>query len=90
MIVLTFSILCRDSNIHIDILYELNSWDKRRLDQPDFDCRMKALKKINVLLDNNDVSVEFGAFVIYNCFHIFSNVSIVQRSRYVLDTFLTL
>lgn len=77
MIVLTFNILCRKINIHIDILYELNAWDKRRLDQPDFDSRMKALKKINVLLDNNDISVEFGAFVIYNCFYIFSYVSIV-------------
>lgn len=64
-----------NSNIHCDILYELNAWDKRHLDQPDFDSRMNALKKIKVLLDNNDVSVEFGAFVIHNCFYIFSNVS---------------
>lgn len=68
--------LFRNSCIHIDILYELNAWDKRHLDQPDFDCRMNALKKIKILLDSNDVSVEFGAFVIYNCFYIFSHVSL--------------
>ncbi|XP_001952794.2 small subunit processome component 20 homolog [Acyrthosiphon pisum] len=64
-----------NSNIHCDILYNLNAWDKRHLDQPDFDCRMNALKKIKDLLDSNDISVEFGAFVIYNCFYIFNNVN---------------
>lgn len=65
----------RNSHIHCDILYELNAWDKRHLDQPDFDSRMNAFKKIKSLLDNKDVSVEFGAFVIYNCYYIFNNVS---------------
>jgi len=65
----------RKSNIHCDILYELNAWDKRHLNQPDFDSRMNALKQIKVLLDSNNISVEFGAFVIYNCFYIFNNVS---------------
>lgn len=50
---------------------------ERRLDQPDFECRMNALKEIKILLDNNDISVEFGAFMIFNCFYIFSNVSSV-------------
>lgn len=69
------NVLFRNSRIHCDLLYDLNAWDKRHLDQPDFDCRMNTFKKIKVLLDNNDVSVEFGAFVIYNCFYIFNNVS---------------
>lgn len=75
MFYLNLNLSFRNSNIHCDILYDLNAWDKRHLDQPDFDCRMNALNKIKVLLDNNNVSVEFGAFVIYNCFYIFNNVS---------------
>lgn len=67
--------LFRHSNIHYDILFDLNAWDKRHLEQPDFDCRMSALKKIKILIDNNNVSIEFGAFVIYNCYYIFNNVS---------------
>lgn len=79
------NLLFRSSNIHCDILYDLNSWDKRRLDQPDFDCRMNALKKINILLDNNNVSVEFGAFVIYNCFYIFNYVSNNIRTMHIIQ-----
>lgn len=76
-LILIINLLFRHCNIYYDILYDLNAWDKRHLDQPDFDCRMNALKKIKALIDNNNISVEFGAFVIYNCYYIFNNVSTI-------------
>ncbi|XP_050435060.1 small subunit processome component 20 homolog [Adelges cooleyi] len=63
------------SRIHCDILNDLNAWDKRHLDQPDYDRRMNALKKVKSLIEDDEISVEFGAFIIYNCFYIFNNVN---------------
>lgn len=69
-----FCLIFRNCRIHHEILHDLNAWDKRHLEQPDFDLRMNALKQIRQLIEKDDISVEFGAFVIYNCFYIFNNV----------------
>ncbi|XP_050524775.1 small subunit processome component 20 homolog [Daktulosphaira vitifoliae] len=65
----------KNCRIYHEILYDLNAWDKRHLEQPDYDLRMNALKQIKLLIEKDDISVEFGAFVIYNCFYILKNVN---------------
>ncbi|XP_018794678.1 PREDICTED: small subunit processome component 20 homolog [Bactrocera latifrons] len=47
----------------------LNAWDKRWVEQPDYDKRLDALKEIAQLLDveHNGVDIELGVLVVYNC-----------------------
>ncbi|XP_011180810.2 small subunit processome component 20 homolog [Zeugodacus cucurbitae] len=47
----------------------LNAWDKRWVEQPDYDKRLDALKEIAQLLDavEDGVDIELGVLVIYNC-----------------------
>ncbi|XP_014095397.2 small subunit processome component 20 homolog [Bactrocera oleae] len=47
----------------------LNAWDKRWVEQPDYDKRLDALKEIAQLLnaEQNGVDIELGVLVIYNC-----------------------
>lgn len=47
----------------------LNAWDKRWVEQPDYDKRLDALKEIVQFLDAEEdgVDIELGVLVIYNC-----------------------
>ncbi|XP_046606050.1 small subunit processome component 20 homolog [Neodiprion virginianus] len=50
------------------LLVELNAWDSKWIDQPDFDKRLEAFKEVNTLLEEDALTLEFGATIIYNCF----------------------
>ena len=54
-----------------DILLNLNAWDKRWIDQPDFQKRLDAFAQIENLIQENDLELEFGVAFIYNCFYTF-------------------
>uniref|UniRef100_W8AID2 Small subunit processome component 20 n=1 Tax=Ceratitis capitata TaxID=7213 RepID=W8AID2_CERCA len=47
----------------------LNAWDKRWVEQPDYDKRLDALKEIAQLLniEEDGVDIDLGVLVIYNC-----------------------
>ncbi|XP_055858759.1 small subunit processome component 20 homolog [Episyrphus balteatus] len=53
------------------IIRALNAWDKRWVEQPDYDKRLDALKAITVKLEDESIGVDLdlGVLVIYNCFH---------------------
>ncbi|XP_055916600.1 small subunit processome component 20 homolog [Eupeodes corollae] len=54
------------------IIRALNAWDKRWVEQPDYDKRLDALKAINGKLEDESiggVDLDLGVLVIYNCFH---------------------
>lgn len=48
------------------IISDLNSWDKKRIDEPDFDRRINSFSKVTKL---DDVNLELGIIVIHNCFY---------------------
>ena len=51
-----------------DLCFDLNSYDKRRIDEPDFERRMNAFKKIREFVkDDQEMSVLELSSVIYNC-----------------------
>lgn len=56
-----------------DVIKELNAFDKKWLDQPDFQRRHDAFQKINDLIKSNSVNLELGILIIYNCFYIIRN-----------------
>lgn len=51
------------------ILTELNAWDRKWIDRPDFNLRLDAFSKINDALDNDKISLEFGVMIIHNCLY---------------------
>ncbi|KAH8418693.1 hypothetical protein KR222_010628 [Zaprionus bogoriensis] len=53
----------------------LNAWDKRWLEQPDYDKRLQALTELKQLVEckavekKTAIDLELGLLVIYNCFY---------------------
>lgn len=54
---------------------QLNAYDKRWVEQPDFDTRLDAFKKVQTLLDEGKLSVNLGVIVIHHCFYVIRSVS---------------
>ncbi|KAH8321513.1 hypothetical protein KR074_007240 [Drosophila pseudoananassae] len=49
----------------------LNAWDKRWLEQPDYDKRLEALSELKQLVEKKDtkLDLQLGVLVVYNCFY---------------------
>lgn len=58
----------REMISEFNLLAQLNAYDSKWLDQPDFEKRLDTFAKIKTLLEENSISLEFGVAVIYNCF----------------------
>ncbi|XP_033340653.2 small subunit processome component 20 homolog [Megalopta genalis] len=54
---------------HYNIINALNAWDRRWLDQPDFQQRLDAFSEINSVIEKNEITLEFGVGIIYNCYY---------------------
>lgn len=66
----------------------LNAFDKRWVEQPDFDTRLEAFKTVQTLLDSGKLSVDLGVIVIHHCFYVIREVidSIVNYYILVFST----
>lgn len=61
-----------------NLLLRLNAWDKKWIEQPDFEKRLDAFAEISNLTisseeDSSSLTIEFGASVIYTCFFFLSH-----------------
>lgn len=52
------------------VSFNLNAFDKRWVEQPDFDTRLEAFKTVQTLLDSGHLSVNLGVIVIHHCFYV--------------------
>jgi U3 small nucleolar RNA-associated protein 20 len=52
-----------------DLVIELNAWNKRWLEQPDYDRRLQAFREIDRLLSNDALTMEIGVITIYHCYY---------------------
>ncbi|KYM75651.1 Small subunit processome component 20 like protein [Atta colombica] len=52
-----------------EVLIELNAWDHRWVDQPNFQKRLDAFELISDRIEKNAITLEFGVTVIHNCFY---------------------
>ncbi|KAL6263531.1 hypothetical protein P5V15_006320 [Pogonomyrmex californicus] len=52
-----------------EVLTALNAWDRKWVDQPDFQKRLDAFARINDMAGRNAITLEFGVTVIHNCFY---------------------
>ncbi|XP_011495601.1 PREDICTED: small subunit processome component 20 homolog [Ceratosolen solmsi marchali] len=50
------------------VLMNLNAYDQRWIDQPDYEKRLNAFEEIDRLIKANEITLEFGVGVILNCF----------------------
>ncbi|XP_062128311.1 small subunit processome component 20 homolog [Drosophila sulfurigaster albostrigata] len=61
------------------IVLLLNAWDKRWLEQPDYDKRLQALNELKQQLEQPKeqvvIDLELGLLVTYNCFYMLRHVS---------------
>lgn len=53
------------------IVLLMNAWDKRWLEQPDYDKRLQALTELKQMLEKKTtvIDLELGLLVTYNCFY---------------------
>ncbi|XP_017792054.1 PREDICTED: small subunit processome component 20 homolog [Habropoda laboriosa] len=56
-----------------NLLSDLNAWDRRWIDQPDFQKRLDAFSEINNAIEKNEITLEFGIAIIYNCYYFLKN-----------------
>ncbi|KAG5310535.1 UTP20 protein, partial [Acromyrmex insinuator] len=52
-----------------EVLIELNAWDQRWVDQPNFQKRLDAFELISDRIGKNAITLELGVTVIHNCFY---------------------
>ncbi|CAK1596413.1 unnamed protein product [Parnassius mnemosyne] len=50
------------------IITEMNAFNKRWIEQPDFDRRLEAYKEIYKMAENNDINVDLAILIVNNCF----------------------
>ncbi|XP_072931772.1 small subunit processome component 20 homolog [Epargyreus clarus] len=51
------------------IITEMNAFNKRWIEQPDFDRRLDAYKEIYQMLENNEIGVDLAVLIVNNCFY---------------------
>lgn len=67
---------CRENLIrNYNLISELNAWDRRWIDQPDFQRRLDAFSEIIAAAKRNEITLEFGIAIIYNCYYFLKNES---------------
>ncbi|XP_045535556.1 small subunit processome component 20 homolog [Papilio machaon] len=52
-----------------NVITEMNAFNKRWIEQPDFDRRLDAYKEIYKMADNNEINVDLAILIINNCFY---------------------
>lgn len=75
MIIQNFS---SESGLDEGLLGDLNAWDVKWIDQPDFNRRLNAFKKLEEMANEKNISVNLGIIVIYTCFFFVKTVSSVR------------
>ncbi|KYN12679.1 Small subunit processome component 20 like protein [Trachymyrmex cornetzi] len=60
---------CEEMIRDCEVLIELNAWDHRWVDQPNFQKRLDAFELISDKIGKNAITLEFGVTIIYNCFY---------------------
>lgn len=53
----------------VHIISDLNAWDRRWIEQPDYEKRLDAYKRIGQLTASNDIDLNAGLLVIYHSFY---------------------
>ncbi|XP_073974567.1 small subunit processome component 20 homolog isoform X2 [Rhodnius prolixus] len=77
-----------ESGLDEGLLGDLNAWDVKWIDQPDFNRRLNAFKKLEEMANEKNISVNLGIIVIYTCFFFVKtekDLSLKENSKYCLQ-----
>ncbi|KAG5671655.1 hypothetical protein PVAND_001845 [Polypedilum vanderplanki] len=64
-LVKTFNILCQNDEFLKEVVNDINAYDKRWIEQPDFEKRLSAFHRLEMA----DISIELAVVIIYHCFY---------------------
>ncbi|KAF5285550.1 hypothetical protein FQA39_LY16615 [Lamprigera yunnana] len=66
---------CEDEEVVtlVNLIVNLNAWDTKWIDQPNFEERLKAFKKVQTLISEERLTLTLGVFVIHNCWYTLLN-----------------
>jgi U3 small nucleolar RNA-associated protein 20 len=53
----------------LEIVNGFSAYDRRWIDQPDHEKRLSVFRKLDSLMESQEVSVDLGVLVVYHCFH---------------------
>lgn len=70
-----FCCFSSESGLDDQLLDDLNAWDAKWVDQPDFSRRLSAFNRLGKMADDGAISVNLGVIAIYTCFHFIRSVS---------------
>ncbi|KAF6203330.1 hypothetical protein GE061_003748 [Apolygus lucorum] len=77
-----------ESGLDDQLLDDLNAWDSKWVDQPDFARRLSAFKKLESMAEEGSLSMNLGVVVIYTCFHFVrseKDMSMRDNARHCLE-----
>lgn len=88
----TIKELCPQFGIISDICIDLNAWDPKHLEEPDYIVRMDAFKRLNRIIQELDqFNDRIGLLLIYNCSFFLHNIedfAIKEASLHCLIEFM--
>jgi U3 small nucleolar RNA-associated protein 20 len=57
------------------LVSDLNSWDPKRLEEPDYMRRLDAYKRLNQIVNDwSEFDIKLGSVLLYNCFYFMNEV----------------
>lgn len=62
-----------ETKVLSDLVLNLNAWDRRWVEQPDYERRLEAMKTIGVLTKSGKIDINLGLMVVYHCFYFLKN-----------------
>uniref|UniRef100_A0A146LBX0 Small subunit processome component 20 n=2 Tax=Lygus hesperus TaxID=30085 RepID=A0A146LBX0_LYGHE len=77
-----------ESGLDDQLLDDLNAWDSKWVDQPDFERRLSAFNKLESMADEGTLTMNLGVIVIYTCFHFVrseKDMSMRDNARHCLE-----
>lgn len=74
---------CPELNECLSVILDLNANDSKWVNQPDFDKRLDAYKKIKTLATEGKIDLDFGLLILHNCFYVVRCVRLTLFSHFV-------
>lgn len=73
----------------VHLIEDLNSWDAKWIDQPDFEKRHNAFLEVQSYIESNEIDLSLGILLIYNSLFLVKNerdLSLRENSSHLLKT----
>ena len=63
------------------VVRDLNAWDLKWIDQPDFQRRSDAFRNVHNLIEQNAIDLNLGVILIYNCYYFVGEKDLALREN---------